>query len=176
MGAKGWRENRAKGLCGKGLHPWVDGRKMCKDCHRQATNRWAAAHREQRRENTRRWREANPEKSREQLRRWQKANLDKHRQKSHRRRARLKGNGVYTVTDKDMRWLEQQPCAHSHLGPCNGNMHLDHVIPISRGGSHGIGNLQALCQHHNISKKDRLEVEVRWLKAEMSMTHGMVSP
>ena len=209
------------GLCGNGLHPWVDGQRKCMDCNRESQRRWLAANAEKHlantrrwqkanpekvweikrrwyaanaeknRETERRWREANPEKRREynrryyeanreavrekkrrwreanvekrrvDNRRWREANPEKNREKEHRRRARLKNNGVYVVSDRDMRRLLLQPCAHSHLSPCNGGIHIDHVIPLSRGGTHGIGNLQMLCQYHNISKHARLEVEVR---------------
>ena len=164
------------GLCGKGLHQWVEGQGCCLDCKREANHRWWAANAEKNREIGRLWREANPEKvrehsrrwfaanpekSREANRRWFAANPEKFREYAARRRVRLEGNGVYVVSDKDMRRLQQQPCAHSHLSPCDGDMHLDHVIPVSRGGTHGIGNLQILCQRHNISKHDRLEAEAR---------------
>jgi len=170
------REMVEAGLCGKGLHQWGEGWKQCLGCKRESERRWSKANPEKAREISRRWnkanpektressrlwREANPERQREGVRRWAKANPEKKREIAHRRRARLEGNGVYAVTEKDMRRLLLQPCAHSHLSPCNGDMHVDHVIPVSRGGSHGIGNLQTLCQRHNTSKKARLEVEVR---------------
>ena len=163
------------GLCGNGLHPWVDGQPQCMDCQREAKRRWYEANPERHRENNRRWLDANPERHREQGRRWQDANPEKERERKRRyreahpekgreyqrrRRARRNNNGVYVVSDKDLRRLQQQPCAHAHLGPCNGHMHVDHIVPVSRGGTHGIGNLQRLCQRHNISKHDRLEVEV----------------
>jgi len=38
------------------------------------------------------------------------------------------------------------------------NLHFDHVIPFSRGGSSLIAkNIQILCARHNISKRDRIE-------------------
>jgi hypothetical protein len=38
------------------------------------------------------------------------------------------------------------------------NLHFDHVIPFSKGGSSLVAkNIQLLCARHNISKKDRIE-------------------
>ena len=33
---------------------------------------------------------------------------------------------------------------------------LDHIVPISRGGSDDLSNLQVLCRRCNSSKKDRI--------------------
>ena len=38
------------------------------------------------------------------------------------------------------------------------NLHFDHIIPYSKGGSSLVAeNIQLLCARHNISKKDRIE-------------------
>jgi 5-methylcytosine-specific restriction endonuclease McrA len=83
------------------------------------------------------------------------------RQSEQRRRAKQRENGVYEISPKDMDRLVRQPCAHAHRGGCDGRMEIDHILPISRGGSHGIGNLQMLCRRHNASKSNSLEVEVK---------------
>src|SRR5436190_1346751 len=36
---------------------------------------------------------------------------------------------------------------------------IDHVVPIARGGSNSMDNLQLLCQRHNKLKADRLAGE-----------------
>lgn len=40
-------------------------------------------------------------------------------------------------------------------------LHLDHVVPLSRGGSNWPWNLQWLCAHHNISKNSLTDAEYR---------------
>jgi len=40
----------------------------------------------------------------------------------------------------------------------NEDLTVDHVIPLSRGGSDDLSNLQFLCQPHNSSKRDRVEL------------------
>ena len=38
------------------------------------------------------------------------------------------------------------------------NLHLDHIIPFSKGGSSLVAeNIQILCARHNISKRDKIE-------------------
>jgi len=42
---------------------------------------------------------------------------------------------------------------------CNikrGNMHLDHIIPLSKGGTHSLDNIQWLCATCNLKKGDKI--------------------
>jgi len=78
-----------------------------------------------------------------------------------RRRARKAGSTVYWISEKDMRRLLANSCV-----ACSGSgQHIDHIIPISRGGQHSIGNLQMLCAWCNMSKKDKVMTEWRAYRA-----------
>jgi len=52
-----------------------------------------------------------------------------------------------------------------HLGRCaycggtEGGIHMDHVIPLSRGGRHAIGNVVPACRKCNLSKGSKLLME-----------------
>jgi 5-methylcytosine-specific restriction endonuclease McrA len=169
-----------------------DGRDTrCRDCEKVRLARWAqdnpdrtreAQQRynrtEKSREKCRRWRENNPERAREVLAAYKERNPDaireagrRHyykdldasraavRNRISRRRARMRDNGVFAVTTKDVRRILAMPCAY-----CGSTDEptLDHVIPISRGGRHSVGNLQCLCAHCNFTKHDKLTVEFRY--------------
>ena len=103
------------------------------------------------------WRRENPEKARETYEKDYERHRDRYYVHNRARRARLKEAQVFEISEKDLRRIMSQVCAH-----CGGESeHLDHIIPLVRGGSHSVGNLQGLCAACNGKKKDRLEVEVR---------------
>jgi 5-methylcytosine-specific restriction endonuclease McrA len=68
-------------------------------------------------------------------------------------KAKRKNNGVYKISKKDMARLRNEPCFY--CGIKDYIFTIDHVVPISRGGTHGIGNLVASCKSCNSSKKDK---------------------
>lgn len=77
------------------------------------------------------------------------------RNKSAKRRALKKQNGCYLVTAKELKRLYAMPCFY-----CGATAkHLDHVVPISRGGSHSIGNLVPACASCNLLKSDKTITE-----------------
>lgn len=100
------------------------------------------------------WREANPERQRMHA-----------RLGSRRRRAALKGAGIYLITNRDLDRLLAR-----HGGCCAYCQALatefDHVVPVSRGGHHSIGNLLPVCGTCNRSKNFRLLVEWRPMLAK----------
>lgn len=58
----------------------------------------------------------------------------------------------------------------AYCGGNGGGIHMDHVIPLSRGGRHAIGNVLPACQGCNLSKGAKLVAEWKrdetaWLQA-----------
>lgn len=45
-------------------------------------------------------------------------------------------------------------CAHPSCGEMR-NLHVDHIIPLSKGGTDDLSNLQFLCFKHNCEKGDK---------------------
>jgi len=83
------------------------------------------------------------------------------RANAQRQRAKRHNAPVYTITLKDLIRVLTSPCAIPECA--NSDIEMDHIIPLSRGGTHGIGNLQSLCSHHNRTKHNKTMVEYRAL-------------
>lgn len=73
--------------------------------------------------------------------------------KTQRRRARKYSNGVFTIRKSELTRLYNSQCLY-----CNSKRaeHLDHVIPLVKGGRHSIGNLVPACSECNMSKGSKL--------------------
>jgi 5-methylcytosine-specific restriction endonuclease McrA len=75
-----------------------------------------------------------------------------------RRNARLKANGIFSISKKELKRLSQQPCFY-----CGATERLtvDHVIAVARGGRDSIGNLVSACKSCNSQKRDLTIMEWR---------------
>ena len=105
------------------------------------------------------YRARNPDKVKQQNRNWSLNNPERDRLRQSLRRARQRELPAYVITDRDMRRLYSSPCS---VDGCTAtDIEADHIIPIVRGGSHGIANLQPLCRSHNAMKRHRLWIEFR---------------
>lgn len=103
------------------------------------------------------YRRRNPEKVKAAQDRWRKTEYGRERMKILTLRRRTGASVVYKISDKDMQRLLSSPCVECGHPKST----LDHIIPIKRGGTHGVGNLQPLCGKCNSSKGAKLMVEWR---------------
>ncbi|QBP33254.1 HNH endonuclease [Gordonia phage BrutonGaster] len=90
-------------------------------------------------------------------RRWRQKNRDKVREKIRRRQARKRELDVRAVADRDLLRLRNRQlgrCFYCDDRLAAGQEHVDHVVPMSRGGRHSIGNLVIACAGCNCSKSD----------------------
>ena len=151
-----------------GLHPY------CKSCSSERNKKnYFLNHKKYREKNNaynRLMYAANPNIKNAKNKEWAKNNKDKiaviqkryrdnHPEakinKANRRRALKQKNGVFAVSQKEIRRLRRMPCIY-----CGAKSeHIDHVIPLTRGGRHSIGNLVAACARCNISKNNKFIVE-----------------
>lgn len=83
-------------------------------------------------------------------------NRESENNRDHVRRARKNENKTFKISKKELIKLYNSPCFY--CGSLN-KITLDHVIPISRGGSHGIGNLVPACSFCNGSKHNKFLIE-----------------
>lgn len=75
----------------------------------------------------------------------------------HKRRANRIAGGTWKITAKEIRLLLSKPCFYCQK--YNARMTMDHVVPISKGGRHSIGNLISACNSCNASKGNKLMIE-----------------
>ncbi len=97
------------------------------------------------------WEEANPEKMAAKVKAWAEANPEKRAAGGAARRARKRGTEV-----KDCPRVEAIYAAASRLRSKGDDVHVDHTIPHSRGGTHTHDNLQILPAEENLSKGAKL--------------------
>lgn len=81
------------------------------------------------------------------------------RDAAHRRRANKVNNGAFKIYKKELLKIYNSPCFY-----CGSNekIEADHIIPISRGGIHSVGNLISACKSCNGSKHNKLLVEWKY--------------
>lgn len=127
------------------------------------TRAWHASHDAEWRETKRQWGLRNRDRKREALRAFYRRNPLAATVYSNRRRlAKLtnsRGNGP---TDRDLArliWRFDGACAYCGVVP--EKLHIDHVVPLARGGSNDIGNLLPACPDCNLSKNCMLLTEWR---------------
>ena len=110
---------------------------------------------ESRRKSNKKWIKANYEKVRELDKKWKKANPEKRKAHQHRRRARLKGNGIEDTSEFRARMthpLVRQVCFYCGKDCTGGKWHWDHRLPISAGGPDAEWNLVISCPPCNLKK------------------------
>jgi len=93
-------------------------------------------------------------------RKWKKDNPLKVLAMAHKRRAlEMKAEGCFTAEDiRKIRKLQRERCYWCGNVLLD-DVHIDHRVPLSRGGSNAPGNLVIACQHCNLSKSDKLPHE-----------------
>jgi 5-methylcytosine-specific restriction endonuclease McrA len=152
-----------------------------REAHRERERAWKAANKERWGEYYRAWYEENreriiqqtreyrkshyadpdnAERKKQSARKWDAANPLSLRAKSHRRRARMtNAEGTHTAADiKDQYKRQKGKCFWCGV-KVGDTYHVDHVTPISRGGSNDPSNLVISCPPCNHSRNNRLPSE-----------------
>lgn len=126
-------------------------------------------------EQGRRWHEDNPEKVRrsqrdyyyrnkearlENRRRWARENPDKVAQQNETRRAREAGAAVEEINYKRIYKRDRDICYLCGRKVKKTERHLDHVVPLSRGGPHSEDNIRVTHARCNLMKGTKLVEEL----------------
>lgn len=120
---------------------------------REGVRRWTAQNADRIRESARRYYYANREQARETNRRWHQNNRERSRQISRRsKHLRRNAPGFYTHEQFNARWDYYGGLCWLCGEPANT---IDHVIPVSSGGTNWPANLRPACQPCNSGKRDR---------------------
>ena len=135
---------------------------QCKECKKKYTKQWN----ENNPEYYKQWNEANPE----YYKQWRENNRVRdneiHLKANHKRRAKLKSNGGEYTLEQWNECLEffDYKCAYSGAELTKDNTNVEHIIPISKGGTNNIYNIIPTLDSVNKSKNasDMLE----WYKQQ----------
>lgn len=141
----------------------------------ERTHAWFVANKERHHELTRAWYAANKEKHNERIRLNRKVNKDRYlatqrayraahpevsRLGTRRYRARkVEAEGTHTDADIQAQYKRQRGKCYYCGVKVGDTYHVDHVVPLSRGGSDDPGNLVIACVSCNTSKSDKLPHE-----------------
>lgn len=101
----------------------------------------------------------NREKYLEKAKKWRESHREERSDYEHKRRAARNGADARLVSGKTMKRIRGMACARCGS---SGDIHVDHIVPISRGGAHREGNLQPLCSRCNMSKGNKLMSEWKY--------------
>lgn len=104
----------------------------------------------------------NPEKYKKQAKQYLKDNPEKMRAVRRRRKGQLK-SVAFRFTEQD--WiglLRQYRNCCAYCGERSDSLQREHIIPLSRGGRHSVGNIVPACQACNYRKHTKLLVEFRY--------------
>jgi 5-methylcytosine-specific restriction endonuclease McrA len=104
--------------------------------------------------------EANRERAYARVKAYRKANPGVERAARQRRRARkANAQGTHTVADIRRQYKAQKGRCYYCGVKVDDTYHVDHVIPLSRGGANGPENLVIACPACNVSKGNKLPHE-----------------
>lgn len=151
----GWRERNAEKVEAYGfVRYWSDAERF-RAAARQARTP------EENRAHVRAWRLEHPDRVRVSLFRWFAKHPGAMREHWARRRARKRDAVTARITSKHLALLleAQDGCCRYCSAPLGKDKHLDHRVPLARGGAHTPDNVCWACPKCNQSKSARLYPE-----------------
>lgn len=111
---------------------------------------WASVNRDRVSENNRQWRLANP---------YRAAALSAAK-RARKRGAKIGDRHAYARTIQYMRTAARVRCYYCGRVTLPRGRHIDHIIPLARGGADAVGNICVACPRCNLSKRAKMPEEV----------------
>jgi hypothetical protein len=129
---------------------------------KERASAWGKANPERRLELVRKWRLENLDQFNKTAARWRSENPDKRKAIDHRRRA-AKIGALHPSHSVGMELSLAQSA--NRLRDCLGAaFHIDHIVPLTRGGFHYHLNLRVLPASINLSKNNKLDSELKGIR------------
>lgn len=127
---------------------------------------WMTEHRDLVQERAKRRRDANIEDFRQRERAYYEANRDRFTISLQKRRsAKANNRDSVGIAYRDwQRLVARQRNLCAYCSQWTSEFHMEHIIPLSRGGRHAIGNVIPVCPNCNLSKHDKLLIEWRYVR------------
>jgi 5-methylcytosine-specific restriction endonuclease McrA len=125
-------------------------------------------HRQEERERWARWRESHRDDARENQARYYATHSDNWRAQAHKRRVLIASGPQHTLGDELRAYLlSSGRCTYCGAVTSWERGHIDHVVPLARGGGNDRGNIVWSCAFCNRSKGAKLLVE--WTQEKRRM-------
>lgn len=123
----------------------------CKACARKRSAEYYAGHKEVKSASAKHWYNKNRVKRLIQTDAWRKAHKELVLSRAHARRVKLRNGPTYTVGEWAALLIETgNKCLC--CGKTGITLSIDHIVPVSKGGTNTIDNLQPLCIICNVKK------------------------
>ena len=150
-----------------------DGRNnKCRLCQSSAFKKWRDTNRNQEVARSKKWRAENPDKTKQYreekgnaiVKEWIKNNPEKSRviqmNSENKRRALLENAGKFSQQEWQSRLEEYDYCCAYCLEPLNGDIEVEHMVPLCLGGTNTIDNIVPAHHKCNRDKDTRTPIEL----------------
>lgn len=107
------------------------------------------------------WRSKNKDKLKPYLKKWREDNKSLCQKYHRNRKARVLGNGGVSSENIGQKLfkLQKSKCACCKKSLIKNKFHIDHIVPLAKGGGSEDKNLQLLCIKCNLQKKSKCPIE-----------------